>query len=181
MTSDRKEFIDESVPLSEIVAEIRDICGREEIGPVESKTLERLGFIQLRYVGFTMREACETIGISLQTGYNWQNSWNEDRLESLHPKYAGGRPSRLDDDDKRILAGFVMSGYPSTRDVGRFISDRFGIDYSEKQVHTIMKSLGFEHVSEKKLGIVLKKAPGDSAKALMRWVAPDGRHGLSRN
>ena len=59
------------------------------------KTLERLRFIRLRYLGYSVPEASSISGVSVQTGYNWQDAWNERGMESLAPNYGGGRPAAV--------------------------------------------------------------------------------------
>ena len=42
-----------------------------------------------------MDDVCEFFNISVPTGYNWLNTYNEKGFEGLKPKFAGGRPSKL--------------------------------------------------------------------------------------
>ena len=48
-------------------------------------------------------DAAEAVGVSHQTGYNWQKRWNEEGPDGLVPKYAGGRPSKLTVEQKVAL------------------------------------------------------------------------------
>ncbi|MDR9816980.1 MAG: helix-turn-helix domain-containing protein [Candidatus Methanoculleus thermohydrogenotrophicum] len=46
----------------------------------------RLVFIRLRYKGMSVVDAAEAVGVSHQTGYNWQKRWNEEgRVGELVP------------------------------------------------------------------------------------------------
>ena len=65
--------------------------------------LQRLLFIRLRYKGESVASAAESVSVTTQTGYNWQEWWNVDGLAGLIPKYAGGHPSRLSPKQKEGL------------------------------------------------------------------------------
>ena len=64
------------------------------------KVLKRLYFIKYRYSGLTVEQASELVGVSKPVGCIWQSRWNEEGYEGLIPKYAGGRPSKLDQNQK---------------------------------------------------------------------------------
>ena len=99
----------------------------------------------MRYRGYSVTEASDALGINIQTGYNWQTAWNDRGVDSLIPKVSTGRPSSMTDDQKRLLMEQVSKKNMTTNDVRRFISERMKIDYSEKQVHVILKKMGFRH------------------------------------
>jgi len=48
-------------------------------------------------------ETSEKICITKQTGYIWIERWNEDSYEDLKPRFGGGRPSKLTDQEKSDL------------------------------------------------------------------------------
>jgi len=45
--------------------------------------------------------AASKSGVSKRVGYIWQERWNEEGYDGLIPKYGGGRPSQLSDEDKK--------------------------------------------------------------------------------
>jgi len=47
--------------------------------------------------------AASKSGVSKRVGYIWQERWNEEGYDGLIPKYGGGRPSQLSDEDKKEL------------------------------------------------------------------------------
>ena len=55
----------------------------------------RLLFIRMLDKGEELDNVCEFFNISVPTGYNWLNAYNEKGFECLKPKFAGGRPSKL--------------------------------------------------------------------------------------
>ena len=67
------------------------------------KVLKRLYFIKYRYGGLTIEQASTLVGISKPVGYIWQSRWNEEGYEGLIPRYAGGRPSKRDQNQKDRL------------------------------------------------------------------------------
>jgi len=61
----------------------------------------RLHFIRNRYLGDSVDVAASKSGVSKRVGYIWQERWNEEGYDGLIPKYGGGRPSQLSDEDKK--------------------------------------------------------------------------------
>ena len=82
--------------LPDLKKRIKDLKFLPEVVPC-------LLFIRLRYNEMSVVKAAEAIGVSTQTGYNWQERWNAEGLNGLVPKYAGGHPSRLTADPKAAL------------------------------------------------------------------------------
>jgi len=64
------------------------------------KVLNRLHFMNYLYSGLSVPEASEKLGITKVTGYIWLDRWNEDGYEGIIPRFAGGRPSKLTDEEK---------------------------------------------------------------------------------
>ena len=88
--------IKKQISVQELKEKIKDYT-------LQSKILKRLLFINLRYSGVLVPEASEKLGISTGTGYNWQERWNQKGYAGLIPQYAGGRPSKLSDQEKDEL------------------------------------------------------------------------------
>jgi putative transposase len=110
-----------------------------------SRVRERLVFIRMRYMGYTVPEAAEAAGISHQTGYNIQERWNKGGPAALVPRFGGGRPSRLEDGQKHELIELLRVNPMETKDVRLYIMEEFGVDYSMKQVHVILSNMGLHH------------------------------------
>ncbi len=151
-------YVDTRIPISEI--EIRmNALRSKSVTPRDKRALARLGFIHLRYDGFSIEAAAEVIGISKQTGYNWQRAWNEDGLDSIFPDFAGGRTRRLSAQQLDVLINEADSRKMTTMEAKSYIFEEFGISYSEKQVHQILSSSGMKHVSRKITGIRMSEEP----------------------
>ena len=124
------------VPLSVLKKRIKHHKGLPEIVP-------RLLFIRLRYKGMSVVNAADAVGVSHQTGYNWQERWNTDGFAGLVPRYAGGHPSRMTDAQKaELLEKLREKEHWTTSEVQHLIQSHFGITYSQDQVRRILKSFG---------------------------------------
>jgi putative transposase len=69
----------------------------------DTNVLKRLYFIKYRYEGKMVSESAKLVGVTKRVGYIWQKRWNEKGYEGLIPRYAGGRPSKLTDQQKEQL------------------------------------------------------------------------------
>ncbi|MDR9817285.1 MAG: helix-turn-helix domain-containing protein [Candidatus Methanoculleus thermohydrogenotrophicum] len=70
MTGREQITIARHVSLSVLKKQITHPKGLPQVVP-------RLVFVQLRYKGMSVVNAAEAVGVSHQTGYNWQERWNE--------------------------------------------------------------------------------------------------------
>jgi len=109
------------------------------------KVLNRLHYINHLYNGCSVPEASEKIGITKQTGYIWLERWNENGYTGLIPRFAGGRPSKLTHQEKNELKEILMKRDDwTTKEVKNLIKERFGVEYSSKQVGIILRNLGLK-------------------------------------
>ncbi len=109
----------------------------------DAKILRRLYFIKFRYEGDSIQEAAKKIGITKRIGYIWQERWNKDGYQGLIPQYAGGRPSKLTDQQKVELERILRQKDSWTsREVRDLIIEKFGVTYTIKQVLEIAKKMG---------------------------------------
>lgn len=67
------------------------------------KILKRLYFVKFRYDGDSVEKASEKVGVTNRIGYIWQGRWNEKGYEGMIPRYAGGRPSKLTQQQKKRI------------------------------------------------------------------------------
>lgn len=109
----------------------------------DGKILRRLYFIKFRYEGDTVQEASRKIGITKRIGYIWQERWNTGGYQGLIPQYAGGRPSKLTDQQKVKLEQMLRGKCSWTsREVQGLIIKEFGVTYTIKQILEIAKKMG---------------------------------------
>ena len=112
----------------------------------DTMVLQRLFFIKHRYEGKGVEEATKLVGASKNTGYLWQERWNEMGYEGLIPQFAGGRPSNLTDKQKNELRSILeKQDNWTTKEVQTFISKKFGVNYTMKQIRVILKGFGMNY------------------------------------
>ena len=110
------------------------------------KILKRLYFVKYRYEGLSVQESAERVGTSKQIGYGWQSRWNSESYEGLIPKYAGGRPSKLSDEQREILKSTLDKRDDwTTEEVRELIYDDFNVTYTSKRIREILKGFGMKH------------------------------------
>ncbi|WP_300606397.1 helix-turn-helix domain-containing protein [Methanohalophilus sp.] len=107
------------------------------------KILDRLYFVRYRYMGDSVEEAARKVGVTKRTGYIWQRRWNRDGYPGLLPRYKGGRPPKLNLEQKAELKQYLVQNKKlTTQQIKEYIEEEFGVDYSLKQVRLIIKMLG---------------------------------------
>jgi len=106
----------------------------------DTRVLKRLYFIKNLYRGESVEKSADIVGITKATGYNWLKSWNSKGYEGLIPQFAGGRPSKLSNDEKRELKEMLNGKTWTTKEVQELIKEKFGVIYSSWQVRRILKS-----------------------------------------
>ena len=107
------------------------------------KVLQRLYFIKYRYEGVTVDDAAKRVEISKPVAYIWQDRWNEEGYEGLKPKFAGGKPPKLTNDQKDQLKEILDKRDDWTTDeIRKLISKKYKVDYSLKQIRIILRKFG---------------------------------------
>jgi putative transposase len=107
------------------------------------RVLKRLYFVRYRYDGDSVEEAAKKVGVTKMVGYQWQDRWNQDGVEGLVPRFAGGRPSKLDGDQKNFLKSLLKERDDwTTGEIRELILEEFGVEYTLKQVRVILR--GFD-------------------------------------
>jgi len=100
------------------------------------KVLQRLYFIKYRF---------KRVEISKPVAYIWQERWNKEGYEGLKPKFAGGKPSKLSDDQKEQLKKILNKRDDWTsEEIKKLISDEFMVEYSLKQIRVILRQFGMK-------------------------------------
>jgi putative transposase len=112
---------------------------------LDVKVLNRLHFIRNRYLGDSVELAASKSGVTKRVGYIWQDRWNEEGYEGLIPKYGGGRPAQISDEEKIELKEILAKRDDwTTKEIKQLIKDEFAIEFSEKHVRTILRSIGLK-------------------------------------
>ena len=97
---------------------------------VTLRLYNRLLFIKELIEGLTIQEAAECVKVDRRTGYNWLKSYNKDGLDGLIPKFGGGKPVKLT--DEQFLELYVIlteknSNY-TIEDVRKLIYEKYGVE-----------------------------------------------------
>ncbi len=123
-------------------------------------------------------KAADAVGVSGQTGYNWQERWNAEGFDGLVPRYAGDHPPKLTNEQKAELLEMLREkSHWTTVEAQRLIQSHFGVAYSQDQVRRILKSFGRyygkpyprDHRRPADAKALLKKIPADE-QAYGAWV-----------
>ena len=134
----------------ENIAIERHITAEELLKRIKSlekdvKVLQRLYFIKYRYEGVTVEDAAERVEISKPVAYIWQDRWNKEGYEGLKPKFAGGKPSKLSDDQKEQLKEILNKRDDwTTEEIRKLISKEYKVEYSLKQIRIILRKFGMK-------------------------------------
>jgi len=108
----------------------------------DAKILKRLYFVKFRYIGESVEESAQRVGVTRNEGYIWQRRWNENGYNGLIPRYAGGRPMKLSFGKFDRLKDLLNQKTTwTTDDVRTMIHQEFDVEYTTKQVRIILKKL----------------------------------------
>ena len=106
--------------------------------------------------GMSRTEAAMIGGMDRQTLRDWVHRFNTAGPDGLLDNWASGPTTRLSAAQKAELTRIVEMGpdkevYGVVRwrriDLKRVIAERFGVDYCERYVGTLLRKLGFSHIS----------------------------------
>lgn len=110
------------------------------------KVLKRLYFVRYRYSGDSVEVASRKVGVTKMIGYTWQRRWNKDGYVGLIPRYDGGRPSKLTEEQKKELKLLLKERDDwNTNEVRNLINEKFDLKYSLKQVRIILRKFGMKY------------------------------------
>lgn len=130
-----------------VVVHEPEVVLRDRVRRLEKdvRVLNRLYFILYLYEGLGMEAACRKVGVVKAVGYEWLRRWNKDGYEGLVPRFGGGRPSKLSDEDMESLCGLLRERDDWTLDeIKDLILEDFGVDYHVSQVSRILHGLGMK-------------------------------------
>jgi transposase len=140
--------------INENNVEIEDHLGIYEIDEllkdykIQLRIYTRIIFIKLLRQNWTIKDAAEFLKISERTGHNWLKRYNNEGLNGLIPNFGGGRPSYLTKEELNELYLILKdkNANYTIKNVKKLIFEKFGIDYSYKQVWFITrKKLGLNY------------------------------------
>lgn len=120
------------------------IAGARSAG--EAYLLQRLCFVKNCYAGDTATEAARRVGVSRSTGSRWLDRWNEAGVEGLGPDFGGGRPPKLDGEERAAVRKRLAAGEPwTTAEVRELLREEFGVEYAPGYLPRLLRSLGLSY------------------------------------
>jgi putative transposase len=132
----------EEIPIQRLM-NIEDLNRKIKSVEKDVKILKRLYFIKFRYSGDSVEKASEKVGVTKRIGYIWQNRWNEKGYDGIIPRYAGGRPSKISDQQKSELEQILRRKESwTTKEIKDVILREFNVEYSLKQIYIILRDMG---------------------------------------
>lgn len=132
--------------------ELRRLASRSK----DANQSRRLLSLAAALDGMSRADAARIGGMDRQTLRDWVHRFNAAGPEGLFDHWAAGPPSRLTEEQKVELATIIeigpdpeVDGVVRWRriDLQRVIKERFGVDYHERHVGTLLKKMGFSHMS----------------------------------
>ena len=106
--------------------------------------------------GMNRTDAARIGGMDRQTLRDWVHRFNDQGPDGLCDVHAGGFEPRLSVEKLAELAAIVEAGPDHGKDgvvrwrrvdLQRVVKERFGVDYCERYIGTLLKKLGFSHIS----------------------------------
>ena len=106
--------------------------------------------------GMNRTDAARIGGMDRQTLRDWVHRFNDQGPDCLCDVHAGGVEPRLSAEKLAELAAIVEAGPEREKDgvvrwrrvdLQRVVKERFGVDYCERYIGTLLKKLGFSHIS----------------------------------
>lgn len=106
--------------------------------------------------GMNRTDAARIGGMDRQTLRDWVHRFNDQGPDGLCDVHAGGVEPRLNPEKLAELAAIVEAGPDREKDgvvrwrrvdLQRVVKERFGVDYCERYIGSLLKKLGFSHIS----------------------------------
>ena len=108
--------------------------------------------------GWSCERTAEALYLDDDTVRGWHKIYDEDGMEGLRRFEAGGSASHLSVAQEEELTAYVSEGLPrSTREVGTFLYQRFGVVYESRSgLIALLHRLGFEYKKPDTIGRGMK-------------------------
>jgi transposase len=106
--------------------------------------------------GLNRTDAARIGGMDRQTLRDWVHRFNQQGPDGLRDIHAGGVGPRLSPESLADLVAIVEAGPDREKDgvvrwrrvdLKRVVKERFGVEFCERYIGTILKRLGFSHMS----------------------------------
>lgn len=110
------------------------------------KVSKRLTFIKRLYKGATLEDAADDVGMSQSTSSRWVKLWNEGGLGLLTPSFGGGRPPKLDDEQRERLLELLEEGEPwKKQEIQHLLNTEFDVEFHPNYLPRLLSDLGLSY------------------------------------
>jgi transposase len=133
-------------------ANLRDLAKRTKNNNQSRRLLSLAAVLD----GMNRTDAARIGGMDRQTLRDWVHRFNQQGPDGLRDIHAGGVAPRLSSESLAELASIVEAGPDREKDgvvrwrrvdLKRVVKERFGVEFCERYIGTILKRLGFSHMS----------------------------------
>ena len=108
---------------------------------LQNKICIRAIFIKMLLQGSSIKDASNAVGVARQTGSRWLERYNEEGYSGLIPKFDGGRPGKLNNNQKNELKSVLIdedSNYTIT-EVVKLIKEKYDVEFSYNRTWTLVR------------------------------------------
>lgn len=138
MERSRRKEIEHHLPEEEIDEMLKEA--------EDDARLRRIQFVKNLYLGDSIPEAAERVGRSPATGDRWAEEWNEGGFNKLMPSFGGGRPPKLDEDEKEELLETLREDQPwKSQEVQNLLKKEFDVEYHPDYLGKLLRDLGLSY------------------------------------
>jgi len=110
------------------------------------KVSKRLTFIKRLYKGATLEDAADDVGMSQSTGSRWAKLWNKGGLGLLAPSFGGGRPPKLNEQQRARLLDLLEEGEPwKKQEIQHLINTEFDVEFHPNYLPRLLDDLGLSY------------------------------------
>lgn len=106
---------------------------------------QRLIAMKLIATGHSHKETSEILLVSYRSVNRWAKTCQDQGLEGLVPRFNGGKPSKLSEEDKLKLKHILTNEEGLTlSDAQKILDDDFGIQFTLAHVSNIVRDMGVD-------------------------------------
>lgn len=112
----------------------------------DEKVSKQLIFIKRLYKGATLEDAADDVGISQSTGSRWAKIWNKGGLGLLTPSFGGGRPPKLNEQQRERLLTLLEEDEPwKKQEIQHLINTEFDVEFHPNYLPRLLDDLGLSY------------------------------------
>lgn len=135
----------------------------------EARLVRRLCFVKNLYAGDVLEEAARRVGVSQANSSRWAHAWNDAGVDGLRPRFGGGRPPKLSDEQFAELCEILEDGQPWTpRAIHTLIEERYSVTYDPAHLSRKLRASGMHYAKPRPMD---PRSPDDADEILAERLA----------